>query len=212
VEAWLTLPRRIYLDTLTLQTCTTTARRSGRTSRSSRFHETARSQVSSTRSMPCATSSSSTNGRASTSLVTEASLREVAARNEPGHRQWVDDVLDGWLVSSEGEEPFRRSTFDNPRFGNISVKDRRLLQDALDASCDSFMTIERTLPTVAAFVEKMTGLRIMRRREMMMPDATSYRRNPSRSGQPPPAVSSSDGLYRPGRVRPHTYTHTRSRQ
>ena len=93
--------------------------------------------------------------------MTGASLREVAARNERGYTQWVYDVLDSWLVSSEGEEPVPTSTFDDPRFGNISVKDRRLLQDALDVGCDAFMTIERKLSTVALF-EKTTGLRIMR--------------------------------------------------
>jgi hypothetical protein len=42
------------------------------------------------------------------------------------------------------------------------VKDRRLLQKALDVGCDAFMTIERRLPAVAPFVEKTTGLRILR--------------------------------------------------
>ena len=43
--------------------------------------------------MLCATSSWSKNERFEFA-VTEASLREVAARNEPGYTQWVDDVLD----------------------------------------------------------------------------------------------------------------------
>jgi hypothetical protein len=37
--------------------------------------------------------------------------------------------------------------FDDRRFGMISVKDRRLLQEALDWHCDAFMTMERRLPT-----------------------------------------------------------------
>ena len=40
----------------------------------------------------------------------------------------------------------------------ISVKDRRLLQDALDWRCDAFMAMERRLPTAAAFIERETGL------------------------------------------------------
>ena len=43
----------------------------------------------------------------------------------------------------------------------ISVKDRRLLQEALDWRCDAFMTMERRLPTQAAFIERETGLRVM---------------------------------------------------
>ena len=42
--------------------------------------------------------------------MTEASLREVAARNERADTQWVYDVLDSWLVSSEGEEPVPTSS------------------------------------------------------------------------------------------------------
>jgi hypothetical protein len=57
--------------------------------------------------------------------------------------QWPDDVLDSWLVASEGEKSVPTSTVDDPRFGNISVKDRRLLQEALDVGCDAFMTIEQ---------------------------------------------------------------------
>lgn len=35
-------------------------------------------------------------------VVTEASLREVEARNKPRFTQWVYDVLDTWLIQSEG--------------------------------------------------------------------------------------------------------------
>ena len=77
--------------------------------------------------------------------------------------QWVYDVLDTWLIQSEGEEPPAPGTIlENPRFGMISVKDRQLLQEALDWRCDAFLTMERRLPTAAAFVEQETGLRIMR--------------------------------------------------
>jgi hypothetical protein len=75
----------------------------------------------------------------------------------------VYDVLDTWMVQSEGEEsPTPGSTFEDRRFGMISVKDRRLLQDALDWHCDAFMTMERRLPTAAAFIEQETGLRVLR--------------------------------------------------
>ena len=36
-------------------------------------------------------------------VVTEASLREVVNRTHPGYTQWVYDVLDTWLIQSEGE-------------------------------------------------------------------------------------------------------------
>jgi hypothetical protein len=65
VEAWLTLPRRIYLDTGTLQTLYDYGETLWTTSRSSRFDETARSPACPTSSMPCATSSWSMNGHTS---------------------------------------------------------------------------------------------------------------------------------------------------
>jgi hypothetical protein len=65
-------------------------------------------------------------------VVTEASLREVEARNRPDFSQWVYDVLDTWLMQSKGEEsPAAGTLLDHPRFGMIRAKDRRLLQDAL---------------------------------------------------------------------------------
>jgi hypothetical protein len=96
-------------------------------------------------------------------VVTEASLREVVNRTRPGYTQWVYDVLDTWLIQSEAEEPPTPGrTFEDRRFGMISVKDRRLLQEALDWRCRAFMTMERRLPTAAAFIERQTGLRVMR--------------------------------------------------
>ncbi len=96
-------------------------------------------------------------------VVTEASLREVVNRTYPGYTQWVYDVLDTWLIRSEREQPPTPGrTFDDRRFGMISVKDRQLLQEALDWRCDAFMTMERRLPTAAAFIERETGLRLMR--------------------------------------------------
>ncbi len=96
-------------------------------------------------------------------VVTEASLREVVNRTHPGYTQWVYDVLDTWLIRSEREQPPAPGrAFDDRRFGMISVKDRQLLQEALDWCCDAFMTMERRLPTAAAFIERETGLRLMR--------------------------------------------------
>jgi hypothetical protein len=96
-------------------------------------------------------------------VVTEASLGEVIARDQSGYTQWVYDVLDTWLIQSDGQErPMPGTFFDDRRFGMISIKDRRLLQEAFDWHCDAFMTMERKLPTAAAFIERETGLRVMR--------------------------------------------------
>jgi DNA-binding GntR family transcriptional regulator len=55
-------------------------------------------------------------------------------------------VLGTWLIQAEGEErPTPGTTFEDRRFGMISTKDRRLLQEALDWRCNAFMTMERRL-------------------------------------------------------------------
>jgi hypothetical protein len=96
-------------------------------------------------------------------VVTPAGLREVEGRNLAQYTQWVNDVRDVWLVQSAGREvPLWGEKFNGRRFGMISRKDRILLQDALDLRCDAFMTMERRLPTAAEFIERETGLRIMR--------------------------------------------------
>jgi hypothetical protein len=163
VGPWLLLPRRIYLDTSTLQKLYDFG---GEIFEGEPFEPVGRAtrvqglddEIDALRMIFMV------NERARFEfVVTEASLREVVNRTHPGYTQWVYDVLDTWLVQSEDEQPPTPGrTFDDQRFGMISVKDRQLLQEALDWRCDAFMTMERRLPTAAAFIERETGLRVMR--------------------------------------------------
>jgi hypothetical protein len=160
VTAWLSLPRRIYLDTSTLQKLFDYGgvifegepfEPVGRAARVKGLSD----ELDALRMIFLV------NERAMFEfVVTEASLREVERRYEPRYTQWVYDVLDTWLIQSASEEPpAPGTTFEDRRFGMISVKDRQLLQEALDWGCDAFMTMERRLPTAAAFIEHETGLR-----------------------------------------------------
>jgi hypothetical protein len=160
--AWRSLPRRVYLDTSTLQTIYDYGEviwegerfiPSGHAGRVQGLAD----ELEALRRIFL-------NERAQFEfVVSNASLREVDARNRPAYAQWVRDVLDTWLIQSEGESPLvPTTTFDRPRFGNLSVKDRLLLQDALDYDCDAFLTMERRLPTASEFIERVTGLRVMR--------------------------------------------------
>ena len=163
VSAWLSLPRRIYLDTSTLQKLFDY---SGVVFEGEPFEPVGRAtrvkglsdELDAIRMIFLV------NERAMFGfVVTDASLREVEGRDEPRYTQWVYDVLDTWLIQSASEEPpAPGTTFEDRRFGMISVKDRRLLQEALDWRCDAFLTMERRLPTAAAFIEHETGLRVMR--------------------------------------------------
>lgn len=163
VAAWLALPRRIYLDTSTLQAIYDFGEEIFEGGPFEPVGRAARVQGLA-QEIDVLRMIFVVNERARFEfVVTEASLREVANRTRPGYTQWVYDVLDTWLIQSEGEEaPTPGKTFEDRRFGMISVKDRRLLQEALDWRCQAFMTMERRLPTAAEFIERQTGLRVMR--------------------------------------------------
>ncbi len=162
-SAWASLPRRIYLDTSTLQTVYDYG--------DVIWDGVPFEPIGRAASVPALADELEAlrqvflvNGRAQFEfVVTEASLREVDARRHRAYAQWVRDVLDTWLIQSAREPaPERTEMFAEPRFGNLSVKDRLLLQDALDWGCQAFLTMERRLPTASAFVERATGLRVMR--------------------------------------------------
>jgi hypothetical protein len=163
VQAWVSLPRRIYLDTCTLQAIHDYGGviwdgepfvPLGRARWFAGFEE----EIDALRLI------FTVNERAMFEfVVTETTLLEVQGRNDPRYSQWVRDVGDTWLIQSEGEEvPPWGHRFYNPTFGMISKKDRVLVQDALDLRCEAFLTMENNLPKAAAHVERMTGLRILR--------------------------------------------------
>jgi hypothetical protein len=178
LDSWTSLPRRIHLDTSILQNMHNFG---DAIWEGERFQPVGRAakvdaldkEIEALRKIMLV------NERASFQLVvTEASLREVVVRHRRQYTRWVYDVLDTWLVQSEGEEPHPPGiTFDDRRFGMISVKDRRLLQDALDRRCEAFLTMERRLPTAAEFIKRETGLRVMRPKtywDLLAPWAALY--------------------------------------
>ena len=163
VNAWSSLPRRIYLDTCTLQSMyefdgvifeDEPLDPSSRAATIEGLPE----QLEALRKILIV------NERAMFEFViTKTSLREVKARNRGRYTQWVHDIRDPCLVQSAGYEPPRWGmTFYKPHFGMISKADRILLQDALDFGCDGFMTVEKKLPRNAEHIERWTGLQVMR--------------------------------------------------
>jgi hypothetical protein len=201
LSAWTSLPRRIYLDTSTLQKLYDFG---GEIFEGEAFEPVGRAarvqgladEIEALRMI------FAVKERAMFEfVVTEASLREVHGRDQPGFTQWVYDVLDTWLIQSEAEEPpTPGTTFDDRRFGMISVKDRRLLQEALDWRCQAFMTMERKLPTAAAFIERETGLHLCVRPRTGA-SSTAGRRSTSERGQAPSGAPSPQSARPPPSVR-----------
>ena len=156
---WRALPRRLYLDTSTLQTLFDYGERA--------FENEPFVAMGRDRDVPNLPEEVealrliiAVNERAAFEfVVTDASLREVDARGEQSYATWARDVRDTWLVQSEGVE---RVELGFQRPGSVSVKDWRLLDDALAFRCDAFLTMERRLFTQAPVIHRSTGLRVLR--------------------------------------------------
>jgi hypothetical protein len=159
----LSLPRRIYLDTSTLQTIHDFGEQifdgvsfiaAGRAARVQGLGE----EIDALRRVLLV------NQRAMFELVvTASSLREVVARGDRSYLQWVLDVRETWQVQSSNErEPEPGTLLQDQRFGMISRKDGKLIQEALDWRCEAFLTMERRLPRVAQYLHSQTGLRLLR--------------------------------------------------
>ena len=146
VRAWLSLPRRIYLDTSTLQKLYDFG---GEIFESEPFELVGRAAqvqglADEIRALQMIFMASE---RAMFEfVVTEASLREVVNRTRPLHPAGARPAR--YLVHSVRGRGAADAGHDlrEPTLGMISAKDRRLLQEALDWRCEAFMTMERRWP------------------------------------------------------------------
>jgi len=118
--------------------------------------------------------------------LSEGSLQEVVDAGDTRYTRWALDVLDNWNAVAEtyagqvGAGRGRRlaERLDEPRFGYLSIKDKRLLRDAVALECDAFLTMEMKLPKNARHIGQVLGLRILRPREywdLLRPWAALYR-------------------------------------
>ena len=158
LKSWEGLPRRVYLDTNTLQTIFDY---SGQVWEGEAFVAMDRDRTvpDLVHEVEALGQIMAVNQRAGFEfVVTEASLAEVSARGERSYAQWVLDVLDVWMVQSDGEEPAPLSI---ERVGSVSLKDWNLLRDALAYRCDAFLTMERRLFSQASVIERRTKLRVL---------------------------------------------------
>jgi hypothetical protein len=99
-------------------------------------------------------------------IVSRGSLQEAQDKNDPGHLQWLYDIADHSEVCLEGAGPTPESEdlagrLDEAKFGYLSAKDRELLRHAIILRCEAFLTMERRLPRNAAHIERELGIRVL---------------------------------------------------
>jgi hypothetical protein len=111
------------------------------------------------------------NERASFDMVlSDNSLQEVLDKGDSSYMRWALDVLSFWHDRIEeyrgqafaGHGGELASRLDSPRFGYLSGKDRILLRDALLLECDAFLTMDNKLAKNAEHVRRIVGLQLLR--------------------------------------------------
>jgi len=111
-------------------------------------------------------------GRGSLQFVlSRNSLQEVLDRGRYNYLQWALEVLDYWescLASYEdggfafsGHGAALAAKLRRTRFGYLSEKDARLIQDAVLLECDVFLTMERRLPQNAVHLERELKIKVV---------------------------------------------------
>lgn len=119
-------------------------------------------------------------------VLSDRSLDEVADKRDSAYAQWALAVLDHWHIriseykgcAFDGSGEFLATRLDEPRFGYLSVKDKRLLRDAIAFECDAFLTMETRLSKMGSHIEAHLGIKVLRPTELwgcLEPWAALYR-------------------------------------
>jgi len=99
-------------------------------------------------------------------IVSRGSMEEAQAKRDDGHMQWLWDIADYSEACLESGGPTAESEalgerLSEPKFGYLSLADRRLIREAVILRCEAFLTVERRLPNNAAHLERELGIRIL---------------------------------------------------
>ncbi len=99
--------------------------------------------------------------------LSENSIVEVSDKGDASYLSWAYDVLDHWLICIEesgGLAPTNETLLkklDGGSFGYLGAKDCLLLKDALLFGCEAFLTMENRLPKNAAHIQRELGIRVL---------------------------------------------------
>lgn len=101
-------------------------------------------------------------------MVSDRSFNEATGpRGCQSHAGWLAEVAHHaavCLADSGGLDALsieRAARLEGRQFGYLSLKDRLLLQDAIALQCDAFLTMEKRLPRCADHLYRETGLLVL---------------------------------------------------
>jgi hypothetical protein len=99
-------------------------------------------------------------------IVSHGSMEEADAKGDQGHMQWLWDIADHTEACLEADGSTTESEalgmrLGEPKFGYLSLPDRRLIREAVVLRCEAFLTVERRLPRNAAHLERELGIRVL---------------------------------------------------
>jgi hypothetical protein len=102
-------------------------------------------------------------------VVSRNTLQEVRAKGDPSYDR-ACEVLDHWYTRVDeyqgrafsGDGAALAARLDSRSIDYLSKEDKLLLQDALALECDAFLTMEKKLSKNAAHLRAVTGLQILR--------------------------------------------------
>jgi len=102
--------------------------------------------------------------------ISENSLREIADKQDARYLSWALDVRDHWrtrIAEHEGRaftgaDVGQAVRLDGGAFGYLSAKDKALLKDALACESDAFLTMDRRLARNAPALRAAVGIQVLR--------------------------------------------------
>jgi hypothetical protein len=99
--------------------------------------------------------------------LSDNSLSEVSEKRDAHYLQWAYDVLDHWLAclaeaeALSDESLHLAAKLDGKSFGYLGAGDRALIKDAVLLDCDAFLTMEQRLPKNAQHIQRELGIQIL---------------------------------------------------
>lgn len=97
-------------------------------------------------------------------VLSKSNLLEVKRRNSVPYLQWAHEVHGHWVRGGVASEPrdinaSALAAVESASFNYLGDGDRALLRDAVALGCDTFLTMENKLPKASSHIRQHLGVR-----------------------------------------------------